>query len=159
MFWMRKYAAKLACTLILATSFAGNSIAKELRPLEDIAADAARPYSLARCGAMHQAIMEWVGEERLSDNWATSDAIRERFIIYAIFMASADGQGQPEAIAEFVVRDVRNIADRYLARFEANYASEGQAFGNDAIVQSDLDFCKTLIEGLESPTDGSKPTK
>ena len=54
------------------------------------------------------------------------------------------------ALATLTVnRDVRNIADLYLARMEANYASSGQAFGEDDVIQSDMTLCKSITETLQ----------
>ncbi len=44
-----------------------------------------------------------------------------------------------------VVRDTKMIEKIYLERFEQNYANTGEAFGNDALVLSDKDFCKAYV--------------
>ena len=36
--------------------------------------------------------------------------------------------------------------NRYVKRFENNYASSGQAFNNDAFVNSDMDYCLPYAE-------------
>jgi len=144
---LHKYLAALVLTAILAASYAEAGFAKELRPLDELAGSAAPPYPLTRCGALYQAVLEWAGEQRLGpDTWATTDTLREQFLTIAILMASTNGQGPVEQVAPTVARDARNIADLYLERFEKNYAAEGQAFGTDPLVQSDLSLCKEIAE-------------
>ena len=38
------------------------------------------------------------------------------------------------------------IYDRYVKRFQNNYASTGQAFNNDEFVNSDMDYCMPYAE-------------
>lgn len=47
---------------------------------------------------------------------------------------------------ESVYRDIRMISDLYLERYKSNYATTGQAFGNDSMWHSDTAICKLLLE-------------
>lgn len=124
------------------------SSAQEMRPLVDAMANAAEPYVPTRCGALYQAMMEWTGETRLgAEAWAAMDSARERFIYVAVALAQEDTGGTLEASAQTTVRDVRNIADLYIERLEANYASTGEAFAQDPMIRSDLQFCQMLADG------------
>lgn len=66
----------------------------------------------------------------------------------AAWIAQDASGGTIEHQVELTVRDVRSIPDLYLARMEANYASGGQAFGEDDVIQGDLTFCRSITETL-----------
>ena len=129
---------------------AGPSAAQGLRPLAEAVETAAHPYGPARCAGLYQAVMEWVGHDRMgAQAWATADTSRETMILFSAVIAQSIGGGTFEAQLENTVRGVRNIADLYLARMEQNYASSGHAFGEDALIQADLMFCKSAVEALQ----------
>lgn len=139
--------AALAASSVLI-AFPSVSSAQEMRPLVDAMANAAEPYIPARCGAMYQAMMEWTGETRLgAEAWAAMGNARERFIYAAAVLAQERSGGTLDASASATIRDVRNIADLYIERLEANYALTGQAFAEDSLIRSDLQFCQMLAEG------------
>ena len=55
-------------------------------------------------------------------------------------------QSEQGVLQEPVVRDVRNVADLYLARLERNYASSGEAFAQDETIKGDMLICRRLAE-------------
>jgi hypothetical protein len=121
-----------------------------MRPLAEVAVNAAAPYAPARCAGLYQAMMEWIGIDRMGDEtWETIDTARVNTIMLSALTAQNINGGTLEHQAELTARDVRNIADLYLARMEANYATGGQAFGEDDVIQSDLTLCKSLTETLQ----------
>ncbi len=94
--------------------------------------------------------MEWIGIDRMGDEtWETMDTARESLIMFSALIAQDASGGTTELRVELAVRDVRNIADLYLARMEANYASGGQAFGEDDVIQGDLTLCNSIAETLQ----------
>lgn len=135
--------AILAATL--ASSWDENSRASEMQPLLDVVVEAAPPYGLTRCAALYLSVMEWAGFERLGEEaWAATEQSFRDFAQSAAMSAQIEAGGTLEENAANVVRQVRNIADLYLDRFESNYAVTGQAFGVDPVVNSDLSFCRDL---------------
>jgi len=124
--------------------------ADEMRPLAEVASEAAAPYASARCGGYYQAMMDWVGYNRMGNEaWEAADAARLNMIMLSALIAQKTNGGTFEHQAELTARDVRNIANLYLARMEANYASVGQAFGEDDLIQSDMALCKSFAETLQ----------
>ena len=122
---------------------------QDMRPLAEVAENAAAPYAPARCAGLYQAMMEWIGIDRMGDEaWATMDTARENLIMFSAWIAQDASGGTIEHQVELAVRDVRNVADLYLARMEANYASGGQAFGEDDVIQGDLILCRSITETL-----------
>lgn len=131
-------------------SVAAHSVeAQQFQPLDNIQEQVAPAYIPTRCGGLYQAFMEWGGEARLgSDLWRQSDEIRGNFILVAVLMAQEDQGRSTEDVANSVVRDVRNIADIYLERFERNYAVTGQAMAEDTLIVSDLQYCRLTADLL-----------
>lgn len=62
------------------------------------------------------------------------DTDRENLIMFSAWIDQDASGGTIEHQVELAVRDVRNIADLYLARMEANYAAGGQAFDEDDVI-------------------------
>jgi hypothetical protein len=142
---MRNFALVVASTFI-----ASQAASQEMRPLGKLLQNAATLYPPTRCAGLYQAVMEWTGFERMGeDTWNQTDSHRENFIWVAVRTSQSLSGGTLEQQAEIVVRDVRNIADIYLERFERNYAAQGQAFGEDALILSDIDLCGTLVGALQ----------
>lgn len=138
----------VAFTVVLA--LAGPVASQDMRPLAEVAVNAAAPYATARCAGLFQALMEWIGIDRMGDEtWETMDTARESLIMFSALIAQDASGGTTELRVELAVRDVRNIADLYLARMEANYASGGQAFGEDDVIQGDLTLCNSIAETLQ----------
>jgi len=50
-----------------------------------------------------------------------------------------------ETVSENVMKEILSISDRYILRYKDNYLKQGQAYGNDAMWQSDSDICQILL--------------
>lgn len=126
-----------------------SAAAQQFQRLENIQERVAPSYIPTRCAALHQAVMEWGGETRLgSELWRQTDELRSNFIVIAGLIAQQTQGGTIEDVINGIVRDVRNVADIYLDRFETNYAISGQAIDGDEIVTSDFDYCRMAAEVL-----------
>lgn len=123
--------------------------AQEFQRLQDVADQAFPAYLPTRCAALNQAIMEYAGEERMgSELFRQSDEVRSNFIVIAVLVSQNIQGGTVAEWTEQVVYNVRIIANIYWDRFERNYAASGQAFGQDALVASDLEVCRGAAEEL-----------
>ncbi len=91
------------------------------------------------------------------DTFANYDAARTNLLTAAILIAVSEGVGDAEHASQITARDARNIADLYLARFEANYAREGQAFAADAVVRSDVNFCVSVANYSRELIEAAEP--
>ena len=121
--------------------------AQEMRPLDELLDTSAPPYPATRCAGWYQALMEWGGKKRLGDeSWAAMDTGRQSLIFFATAQFNQTSGNTFEADIELVVRDVRNVADLYLARLERNYASSGEAFAQDETIKGDMLICRRLAE-------------
>lgn len=125
-----------------------SAYAQDFQPLQDVFLEAASPYAPTRCGALYQVMMEWIGIDRMgNETWQSTDQIRRNMIITATMIGQEESGGTLEEQVASVLRNVRNIADIYLSRFEKNYAMSGNAFSGDALIEADLDFCELVSEG------------
>ena len=149
---MRRYFRTITTLTLSAVLLFGSqksAEAQQFQRLENIQEQVAPSYIPTRCAALHQAIMEWGGETRLgSALWQQTDELRSNFIVIAGLIAQQTQGGTIEDVINGIVRDVRNVADIYLDRFETNYAISGQAIEGDEIVTSDLDYCRMAAEVL-----------
>jgi hypothetical protein len=127
---MRTSAAFLA-TLVLPLSAAFAS-AEELKSLDEaILSGSEETYPLVRCAGLYLSVLEWAGEDRLGKE--TSDNSK---VTVANLLNLATEMRQPalgSAAEASVMRDIRAISDIYLERYQTNYASYGEAFGQDVI--------------------------
>lgn len=137
----------VACAAVALLLLPTSSTAQEMRPLNEILDTAAAPYPATRCAGWYQALMEWGGKERLGDEgWAAVDNGRQSLMLLATGQFNQTSGNTFETDIEMVLRDVRNIADLYLARMERNYASHGKAFAQDDLIKGDMLICQTLAE-------------
>ena len=137
----------ICCTVLALMLMPTISLAQQMRPLDELLDTAAAPYPATRCAGWYQALMEWGGKERLGDEaWATVDTGRLSLFHLATALFNQTSGNTFEADANFVARDMRNIADLYLARMERNYATSGEAFGQDEMIKSDMLICQRLAE-------------
>lgn len=137
--------------LVASLAFGGldDSRSNEMRPLSDAVEEAATPYAFTRCAALNLSLMEWTGSERMGE--ATWGAMEQNFQVLAIgaaMLAQSEAGGSLDAHASNTTRQIRRIADLYLDRFDSNYALSGQAFAEDLVVNSDLSFCRELVEAF-----------
>lgn len=133
-----------AMALMLAPTL---STAQEMRPLDELLDTAAAPYPATRCAGWYQALMEWSGKKRLGDeNWAAVDMGRQSLILSATELFNQTSGNTFQMGLEMVLRDVRDIADLYLAQMERNYAFQGEAFAQDEMIKGDMLICQRLAE-------------
>lgn len=129
--------------------FAMPVLAQEMKPLSELVDSAAISYPPARCAGLYQAVMEWTGEDRMgAEVWSRTNSSRESLIFYSVLLGQSKSGRNIEDEVDIVIRDVRNIADLYLARMERNYAAGGQAFGEDRLIIKDLSTCKSIAEAM-----------
>lgn len=126
--------------------------AQEMRPLDQLLGNTANPYPFQRCAGLYQALMEWVGQDRMGEaTFRQTETGMKSLLAAAILISIEDGiGGGTENATQVTLRDTRNIADLYNARFKQNYAVTGQAFGEDILIQSDLLLCKDITEQTDS---------
>jgi hypothetical protein len=125
--------------------------AAELRPLADLAANAEETYPLVRCSAFYLSLIEWAGADRIGGEEAANNV---KITIHNVVTAAAQlrsekSGGNLDDSYEITLRDVRNVADLYLKRYQSNYAAEGQAWGNDPLWTADEAVCAMLAGGTK----------
>jgi len=123
-----------------------------MTPLRDAAREAEPSYLFVRCAAVYQSGAEWTGKKRLGeDGWNRVSGAVEMMVTAATILRAEKMSGDEDHIMEVTLRDIRDIADLYLERFEANYAATGQAWGDDAVYKDDLSLCSSVAKQLADP--------
>ncbi len=89
--------------------------------------------------------MNGMGDE----TWNRSRSLLETFMWMAVLQSQSIRGGSVDQVADTVARDIQNITDLYQARFERNYAVQGQAFGADPVIMGDLQLCGDIAETLQ----------
>jgi hypothetical protein len=51
-----------------------------------------------------------------------------------------------ETDVEIIALTARSIANLYLARMRSNYAAQGEAYGQDELIKSDMFVCQIVAE-------------
>lgn len=142
---------RLVLSLIAIAALPANATAQSLRPLPELADNAANAYPPARCAGFYQAFMEWAGQERLGqETWQSTDIARQNAILLSAMIAQRESGGELVDQVENTVRDVRNIADLYRDRFEQNYAVSGEILGSDPLILADLEYCAELADEISA---------
>jgi len=134
---------------ILAAGFltAFPAASQDLKPLRDTISSSGPVYTATRCAALYMAIGQWVGPERMGDeSWQKVTSTWSWFLEAAVHAGQPDSGSTIKNYTDIVVRDAFNIVSLYQSRMEQNYAATGQGFGEDSLIDSDLDLCKFLIE-------------
>ena len=138
---------KIAALLLVFLSVAvpASSVsADEFKTLDEaIRKGAEATYPLVRCAGLYFSGLEWAGEDRLGKE--TSDSIK---LTVANLIELATEMRTPtlgSSAQASVIRDISAIAEIYHSRYEANYASSGEAFGQDVIWISDSQTCIELV--------------
>ncbi len=140
---MARTVAILAVSILTAFS----AVSQELKPLQNIISKADPVYTATRCAALYMAIGKWFGQERMGDElWQKTMSSWTWFLEAAVHAGHPENGGTIENYTNIVVRDAFNIASLYQSRMEQNYAATGQGFGEDSLINSDLDLCKLTIE-------------
>lgn len=136
----RKGAVFYLLLLLLPTP----ALSQSLKPLRDAIRDGSEEtYPVVRCAALYLSVLEWAGEDRLGPE--TSQRTK---LTVANLLKLATTMPEPSAGSEAeasVLRDIRAISDIYLDRYRTNYASVGEAFGQDELWSADSDVCLTLF--------------
>ena len=130
--------------------FATVTAAQDLLRLTDSVSKGANEiYVMERCAALDRAILNWGGEAQLNQfDPNLFNLISDRYYaqkLVAVLMHEQRGLTSKQA-EEANNRTEDEIYNRYVKRFENNYASSGQAFNNDAFVNSDMDYCMPYAE-------------
>lgn len=121
--------------------------AQEMRPLGEILETAAAPYPSTRCAGWYQALMEWTGKERFGDEvWMTVDTTRRTLFLHSVLIFNQESGNTLETDVRLVAEGTTNIADLYLARMKSNYAAQGEAYGQDELIKSDMFVCQLVAE-------------
>ncbi|WP_456388652.1 hypothetical protein [Profundibacter sp.] len=123
-------------------------LAQNLKPLEELIVQGSEEtYPLVRCSGLYLSGLEWAGETRMGQEHSQNVKMT---VVQIAKLATEMRSGTLGAGAEdSVYRDIRLISDLYLKRYETNYASTGQAFGNDPLWASDTAVCKLLFESTQ----------
>ena len=142
----------IAIVILVASFLTALPVAsQDLKPLKDTLANSGPVYVATRCAGLYLSLVQWIGEERIIERMGEQQSQKMMSAI-GQYMGFAVDLGQPESgssVEEFtsiVTRDAANIAGLYLTRMERNYAASGQGFGEDPLINGDLDLCKFLGE-------------
>ena len=147
---MYKHISTTIFTLVVSLGSANMSGAQEMLSLSAaLEKGAAQAYGFERCaGAWRagawRAIQEWGGQSQWGEQYKEFDMQRTAMNVAAIVAHKEKGLSQKEAVGANR-RAVENIYALYTERFRKNYASSGQAFGNDELVKSDVEACKVFV--------------
>jgi hypothetical protein len=117
-----------------------------MKPLQEAIRDGAEEtYPIIRCAGLYLSVLEWAGEDRLGKE--TSDRTK---LSVASLIEMATKMREPSIgpdAQDSVLRDFRGVSDLYLKRYQMNYASAGEAFGQDVMWKADNDTCQILFSG------------
>ena len=142
---MHKHISTTIFALVLAFGSANMSTAQEMLSLSAaLKKGATQAYGFERCAGAWRAIQEWGGQSQWGEQYKEFDMQRTAMNVAAIVAHKEKGLSQKEAVGANR-RAVENIYALYTERFKKNYASAGQAFGNDELVKSDLEACKIFV--------------
>ena len=143
---MKKF-IRCAVMVIMLTPTVSAAQAQEMRPLGEILETAAAPYPSTRCAGWYQALMEWTGKERFGDEvWMTVDTTRRTLFLHSVLIFNQESGNTLETDVRLVAEGTTNIADLYLARMKSNYAAQGEAYGQDELIKSDMFVCQLVAE-------------
>ena len=141
----------VAASLALTTTAV---LASDLVPLEEIMQ---RPsdevevgYPYVRCAGLFTSVIQYGGTNFPDDLRSSFVQAATRFSTVAalIRMSDAENRGEavvaPEVFAEQAGSEFGAISDLYVARFQRNFASGGQAFDGDTMFKSDMVMCQEM---------------
>lgn len=135
------YALSCQCLLLANPSIA------EMRPLGDLVSEGSETsYVAIRCAVLYLAPVAYAGSERFEPEFVVraTDTF-DQLTGIAVNIRIEDSGGSVDVVGPAVLSDAGAIMTLYLDRFDANYASSGQAFGSDELYASDVDFCGTIF--------------
>jgi hypothetical protein len=91
----------------------------------------------------------YIGAKSLSDEAVASSRKASSLNAFAATKIRASNRGGiPNDYIDQVIGDVNRIVSIYDARMRKNYATSGQAFGDDPLITGDATICKELSETL-----------
>jgi hypothetical protein len=129
----------LVCAVCL---LGGTADAQDLVPLaEAISRGSDETYQLKRCAALYLSTVSWAEgqlDQNVENEWIK---IADAFLAVAV-SKSTEKLGNDAAAV--VNRDVLAIMETYLKRYQENYATAGQGFGEDPLWESDAQVCRML---------------
>ncbi len=138
---------RCAVVALVLTPAVSAAQAQEMRPLSDLLETAAAPYPSTRCAGWYQALMEWGGKERLGDEaWMTMDTARRSVFLHSVLIFNQESGNTMETDVELIAQSARSVADLYLARMKGNYAAQGEAYGQDELIKSDMFVCQLVAQ-------------
>jgi len=132
--------------ILIAFCLPENAIAEEMVPLRKlIGMGAENSYPLVRCGGLYLSGLTWAGEDAFG--LEATDSIKKTIAYIVGFATDLRTPALGSDAHQSVLRDVKNMSDAYLKRYESNYTTSGQAWGGDALWASDTETCSLLVGG------------
>lgn len=113
-------------------------------------------YLPSRCAGLYIAVLEYAGKSLDPDQRASFEKESSAFALSAMQVRAQQRGGSPPDYAEEVFGVVKALAAVYVERMKSNQAKSGQAFLNDNLLKSDIEFCKKLAV-LVTPPDKKTP--
>ena len=105
-------------------------------------------YFADRCAGAYLAVVNWAGEQRLgAEAYNNTLAVVQAYIVLSISGRVQQRSATDSEASQAVMRDVKNIAEIYVTRFESNYALRGDSMVGDALVENDLALCGRALDG------------
>lgn len=138
-------AQTVACGgLVLGTLSAS---AQDLKPLDEVLAQPddriVVSYVYVRCAAMYEAVADRMGDARMGKDQAQAVNAAIRDLVKAALAHQKTAPTLAQA-APILKREKDQIIAVYKARMDANYASTGQAFAEDATMKGDMKTCNAV---------------
>lgn len=124
--------------------------AQPLTPLADYlslpAERRAAPYPMIRCAGLHFGLLDYGGASFPPDVLRRSQEAVTLLVRAAVVIRTTETGGEHEGHLRAVMGSVNHIAAIYRTRVQANFDRTGEAWGNDALVQSDLMTCRSIVD-------------
>jgi hypothetical protein len=76
----------------------------------------------------------------------TMDTARRSVFLHSVLIFNQESGNTMETDVELVAESASNIAELYLARMRSNYAAQGEAYGQDELIKSDMFVCQIIAE-------------
>ena len=131
-------------TFISYASLASPSRSDEMIPLlELIGKGADNTYPIVRCAALFYSVLLYAGETQMGPE--NTKKINDEVAAWVNLATEIRAPAMKENARPSVIKDISLLSDQYLSRYQSNYTSFGQAFGTDALWQSDTDVCVKLF--------------
>ena len=146
---MRKLTIAAASLAVLMSTTASAGELRSIGESMDLVQQGrvAPSYIPQRCAAVIHAVDSWAGKEYLGEErWQFGlDSIRNFTINAVIIMYNRQG-GEAKELMATVSSAVQVMADIYRARMDNNYATGGQGWGDDKLINDDFLLCITYAK-------------